>query len=160
METSLLQHTKQICHRQWHKIWKPLAVKTSNNMKSKLAKFLEVPNSAQNLVVSAISRHCVSVLMSKFSTRLKLILPVLHTAGGNILSYERGAQNTDNLSILYWHQLEGVNRSGTTYRKQTGYNSFTLHFFKMATIQFTTKFAIIERWLHVLHSVQQQHHEL
>jgi hypothetical protein len=117
-ETSHWQHTNwqsksatDTFRGNW--IWKPLAVKTSNNMKSKLAKFLEVPNSAQNLAVSAISRHCAAVMLSKFSTRLKLILPVLHTAEGNILSYGRGAQNTDNLSLLYWHQSEGVNRSGT-----------------------------------------------
>jgi hypothetical protein len=88
-------------------IWKPLEGKTSN----KLAKYIEVPNSAQNMAVGAISRHCAAVMLSKFSPRLKLILPVLHTAEGNILSCRRGDQNTDILSLLYWHQSEGVNRS-------------------------------------------------
>jgi hypothetical protein len=45
-------------------IWKPLADKTSN----RLAKYMEVPNTAQNLAVSALSRHCAAVMLSKFST--------------------------------------------------------------------------------------------
>jgi hypothetical protein len=58
---------------------------------------MEVPNTAQcNKKV-----YCAAVMLSEFSTRLKLILPVLHTAEGNILYYGRGAQNTDNLSLLY-----------------------------------------------------------
>jgi hypothetical protein len=54
------------------------------------------------MAVSVISRHCAAVMLSKFSSRLKLILhvPVIHTAEGNILFYGRGAQNTDNLSLL------------------------------------------------------------
>jgi hypothetical protein len=73
---------------------KPLEAKTPN----RLAKYMEVPNTAQNLAVSAISRHCTAVLLSKFPTWLKLTT-VLQTVEGNILSYGGCAQNTDNLSL-------------------------------------------------------------
>jgi hypothetical protein len=84
---------RHIQRKQYENLWKLKPQISWQNM--------EVPNTAQNLAVSAISRHCAAVMLSKFSTRLKLILPVLHIAEGNILSYRRGALNMDNLSLLY-----------------------------------------------------------
>jgi hypothetical protein len=69
---------------------------------------LKFLNTAQNLVVSVrlvglMGQSCCRIWNMKAQTRI--------IAECKILSYWRGAQNTDNLPQLYWNQSEGVNRS-------------------------------------------------
>jgi hypothetical protein len=63
-------------------------------------------------VWSGISRHCAAVMLSKFSTGSNLyylyyiLLRVTFYLTEDVLK-----MRTTHLSLLYWHQSEGVNRS-------------------------------------------------